>query len=230
MLVHNIKLKSTQAWDNLDFFYLNQILICPSYIFEKISLLFLRFSPEFSKISVVTEHTRNQIFLMSYPKNFFSLNLRFGPNRWVPWRFLKMSIIYSQNLHFNLVFLRIFENYSMRMLSIRGNDFIAHTRNQFHRTLSIRGTNFRACSASSKMWTAFTCTIHAEHAQNEFCHTLSIRGTNFIACWAYAKPISSHAEHARKCMSNISAESNTIFKNLVLQALGTIWFRFLQKK
>jgi hypothetical protein len=30
--------------------------------------------------------------------------------------------------------------------------------------------------------------------------------------------------------SNISAESNTIFKNLVLQALGTITFRFLQKK
>ncbi len=31
-------------------------------------------------------------------------------------------------------------------------------------------------------------------------------------------------------MLNISANSNTIFKNLVLQALGTIWFRLLQKK
>ncbi len=30
--------------------------------------------------------------------------------------------------------------------------------------------------------------------------------------------------------SNISAESNTILKNLVLQALGTIKFQFLQKK
>ena len=48
----------------------------------------------------------------------------------------------------------------------------------------------------------FTCTIHAEHTRNEFYRTLSIRG----------------------------AESNTIFKNLVLQALGTIRIRFLQKK
>ncbi len=73
------------------------------------------------------------------------------------------------------------------------------TRNQFHRTLSIRGMNFRACSASCKMWTVFTCTIHAQHKRNEFYRTLSIRGTNFIPCSAYAEPISSHAEHARKC-------------------------------
>jgi hypothetical protein len=52
----------------------------------------------------------------------------------------------------------LFENYSMRMLSIRGNDFIAcwtyaepilshteHTRNEFHRMLSILGTDFIAC-------------------------------------------------------------------------------------
>ncbi len=93
-----------------------------------------------------------------------------------------------------------FENFSMRMLSIRGNGFIAcwpyaepissHTEH--------RGMNFRACSASGKMWTAFTCEIHAEHTRNEFYHTLSIHGTNFIACSAYAEPISSHAEHARK--------------------------------
>ncbi len=35
---------------------------------------------------------------------------------------------------------------------------------------------------------------------NKFCRTLSICGRNFIACWAYAEPISSHAEHARKCL------------------------------
>jgi hypothetical protein len=46
----------------------------------------------------------------------------------------------------------------------------------------------------------FICTIHAEHTRNEFYRTLSIRGTNFIACWAYWEPISSHAEHARKCL------------------------------
>jgi hypothetical protein len=50
------------------------------------------------------------------------------------------------------------------------------------------------------MWTVFTCTIHAEHTRNEFYRTLSIRGTNFIARRAYAEPIASHAEHARKCL------------------------------
>jgi hypothetical protein len=47
---------------------------------------------------------------------------------------------------------------------------------------------------------------------------LSIHGNDFIYDWAYAE------------MSNILAEPNTIFKNLVLQALGTIRIRFLQKK
>jgi hypothetical protein len=46
--------------------------------------------------------------------------------RYVPKRFFKIWIFYSQNLYFNLGFLGNFENYSMRMLSIRGNDFIAH--------------------------------------------------------------------------------------------------------
>ncbi len=93
------------------------------------------------------------------------------------------------------------ENYSMRMLSIGGNDFIAywaytepisshaeHTRNEFPRMLC-------------QWWNVniFTCTIHAEHTRNKF-RTLSIQGTNFIACWAYWEPISSHAEHARKCL------------------------------
>ncbi len=76
----------------------------------------------------------------------------------------------------------------------------------------------------------FTCTIHAENTRNEFYRTLSIQGTNFIECRAYWEPISSHAEHARKCLKVEYLELNTIFKNLVLQALGTIRFRFLQKK
>ncbi len=96
----------------------------------------------------------------------------------------------------------IFENYSMPMLSIRGNDFIAywayaepisshaeHTRNEFPRMLSQR-------------WNVniFTCTIHAEHTRNEFYRTLNILGTDFIACWAYWELISSHGKHARKCL------------------------------
>jgi hypothetical protein len=110
---------------------------------KKISLSFLRFSPEFrsSNIYAVTEHTQNQIFFERYPKNFFLQNLHCGPE---------------------------------------------HTRNRFHRPLSIRGTNFRACSASGKMWTV----LHV-------LSMLSIRGTNFIAHWAYAERISSHAEHTR---------------------------------
>jgi hypothetical protein len=110
----------------------------------------------------------------------------------------------------------IFENYSMRI-----NDFIAHWayEERFHRTLSIRRTNFRVCSASGKMLAVFTCT-----------DMLSMRGNDFVAPWAYEEMILSHPEHTRKCLkSNISAESNTILKNLVLQALGTIKIRFLQK-
>jgi hypothetical protein len=48
----------------LIFFYLNQNLICPWSIFKKISIIFLRFSPEFrcSNIFAEAEHTRNPIF------------------------------------------------------------------------------------------------------------------------------------------------------------------------
>ncbi len=40
---------------------------------KKISLSFLRFSPEFQSANIyaVTEHTRNQIFFERYPKDFF---------------------------------------------------------------------------------------------------------------------------------------------------------------
>ncbi len=119
----------------------------------------------------------------------------------------------------------IFENYSMRMLSIRGNDFIAcwayaemilshaeHTRNRFHRMLSIRGTNFRACSASGKMWTFL-------HVQS----MLSIRGTNFISHWAYRELISSHAEHTGNrfhCMLSMRG------KCLKVEYLGRIEYDF----
>ncbi len=72
----------------------------------------------------------------------------------------------------------IFENYSMHMLSIRGNDFIAH-------------------------WVSEeTISSHTEHTPNEFSHMvsqrknmnsftytdmLSIRGNDFIAPWAYVE-------------------------------------------
>ena len=77
---------------------------------------------------------------------------------------------------------------------------ILSTRKRFYHMLSIRGTNFRACSASGKMWTF----LHVQsmlsiRGTNFFAHW-AWRGTNFIACWAYWEPISSHAEHARKCL------------------------------
>jgi len=120
---------------------------------KKISLLFLRFLPEFrsSNIFAVTEHMRKQIFLERYPKKFlfkkFTLVLLDGfLNGFSKFRFfiVKICILIWD-------FWVIFENYSMRMLSIRGNDFIAHwayeetilshtehTRNEFSRMLSQR--------------------------------------------------------------------------------------------
>ncbi len=84
-------------------------------------------------------------------------------------------------------FLVIFENYSMRMLSIRGNDLFAcwayaepisshaeHTRNEFPRMLSqaVKCEHFYMYNS---------CWAYAEQI--------------FIAYWAYGELISSHAEH-----------------------------------
>ncbi len=146
----------------------------------------------------MTEHTRKQIFFEKYPI-FFSFKIftlvlsdRFLEGFSKFWFFIGKICILIRD------FCVIFKNYNIRMLSILGNDFIAcwayvepisshaeHTRNEFC-----------ACSASGKMWTF----LHVQSMLNEFYHTLSIRGTNFIACWAYWEPISSHAEHARKCL------------------------------
>jgi hypothetical protein len=110
------------------------------------------------------------------------------------WRFLKISIIYSQNLHFSSVFLNIFRKLQ--------HAYAEHTRKRFYRMLSIRGTDFIAHWAYEERISA-----HAEPAVKceQFLHVqsmLSIRGTNFIAHWAYAERSSSHAEHTwnRKCL------------------------------
>ncbi len=111
------------------FFYLNQNLICP----WSISILFLRIFPEFqcSNIFAVTEHTRNQILLVSYKKNFspkFSLwSYKMGSN---------FRLFFGQNLHFNLVFLSNFRKLK--------HAHAEHTGKRFYRTLSIRGDDFIA--------------------------------------------------------------------------------------
>ncbi len=144
--------KGTKAWDNFDFFLPKSNPYMPFVNFcKKISLLILRFSPKYrrSNISAVTEHTRNQIFFWEVSKNFFSkiftlvLLDRFLDGFSKFWFFIGKICILIRD------FWVIFENYSMRMLSIRGNNFIAcwaytelisshaeHTRNEFPRMLS----------------------------------------------------------------------------------------------
>ncbi len=133
---------------------------------------------------------RGTKFFWEISKQFFFQNLHVGPFRWVPRRFFKILIFVGEICILIWVFWVIFENYSMRMLSIRGNDFIAcwafaepisshaeHTRNEFSRMLSVRW-NFN--SFYMDIWT------HAEQPRKQFHRTLSIRGNDFIARWAYA--------------------------------------------
>ena len=94
---------------------------------KKISLLFLRFSPEFrcSNISAVTEHTRNQIFFERYPKKFFFKSFTLVLLDRSLDGFSKFGFFIGEICILIRDFLIILENYSMRMLSIRGTDFIA---------------------------------------------------------------------------------------------------------
>ncbi len=136
---------------------------------------------------------QNRIFLMSYPKIFFLQNLHFGPIRWVPRWFWKILIIYSQNLHFNLVFLSIFWKLK--------HAYAEHMRNRFYPCWAhTEPIYFIAHWAYEKQISA-----HAQPAVKceQFFHVqsmLSIPRTNFITHWAYAEPISLHAEHAQKCL------------------------------
>ncbi len=121
-------------------------------------------------------------------QNIFFQNVHLGPIRWVPKRFFKIWIPYSRNFYFNVGFLNNFSKivacvcwaYAETILS-----HTEHTRKRFHRTLSIRRTNFSGWSASGKMLTVFTCTIYAEHTGKWFYRTLSKRGNDLNAGWAY---------------------------------------------
>ncbi len=105
-----------------------------------------------------------------------------------------------------------------------------HARKRFHRTLSVRWTEFLRMLSQRKNVNSFYMYIYAEHTGKWFYCTLSIRGNDLNGGWAYAEMISSLTEHTRKCLKvEYLGESNTIFKNLVWQALGTIRIRFLQK-
>jgi hypothetical protein len=90
----------------------------------------------------------------------------------------EISIIYSKIFHFIKLFWVLSKYFSMRGLSIRGNDFIvaAHTRKRFHHTVSLRRTNSRVCSASIPILTLFTLTSQSMLSQGR---------NDFITCWAY---------------------------------------------
>jgi hypothetical protein len=65
---------------------------------------------------------------------------------------------------------------------------------------------------------------------NKFHRWLSICGMYFSAGCAYAETVSSLAEHAQKCLKvKYIGRIEYNFQKFVLQALGTIRFRFLQK-
>jgi hypothetical protein len=130
---------------------------------------------------------------MSYPKiYFFKIFTLVDGFLGGFWKFRLFIVKICILIRYFWVF---FENYTVACVSWAYAETILshaeHTRNRFHRKLSIRGTNFRACSACGKMWTVFTCTIHAQHTRNEFHRTLSILGTDFIACWACAEKFKS---------------------------------------
>ncbi len=91
--------------------------------------------------------------------------------------------------------------------------------------LSQRVTNFLARSAAYGEITTHFKKHHSEYAE----HT-----RNVFHCWlriAYVEWFSTLAEHTRKYLKvEYLSPIEYDFQNLVLQAIGTKWFRFLQKK
>ncbi len=139
---------------------------------------------------------------------------------------------------------------------IRGNDFIAHwayaqqifaNAQCAMKFLQFLYGHLNACWAYTE-----TISSHAEHTRNQYNATNCLdgmgdgrQGKQRLKIGEREQEtrnsdvrISSHTEHSRKQFHrmlsirgklNISAESNTIIKNLLLQALGTKRFWFIQK-
>ncbi len=185
--------KGTQAWTNFEFFFPKSNPYTPLVNFRK---KFCFSSFDFRQNFKVRSFSRwlsihgTKFFWRDIQKFFskkFTLVLLDGLlNGFSKFWFFAVKICI-----FIWDFWVIFENYSMRklrMLSIRGNDFIAHW--VYEETISWHTEHtrneFLRISASNKMWTVFTCKS-----------MLSIRGTNFISHWAHAEWILSLAEHTR---------------------------------
>ncbi len=137
---------------------------------------------------------RDQIFFDELSKNFFSKIFTFVLLDKFPDGFSKFRLFIVKICILMWYYWVFFENYSMRMLSIRGTDFIAHW--EYEERISAHAQPAVKCEQILHVQSM----LSSEHTRNEFYRTLCIRGTNFIECWAYLEPISSHAEHARKCL------------------------------
>ncbi len=137
----------------------------------------------------MTEHTRNQIFFERYPKIFFvKIFTLFLWDRFLD-GFSKFGFFIGEICILIRDFWVIFENYSMRMLSIRGKDFIAcwayEERISAHAQPAVKCEHF---FMHSPCWAyAERILSHTEHTGNEFHRMLSILGTDLIACWACAE-------------------------------------------
>ncbi len=142
-----------------------------------ISLLFLRFSPEFrsANIFAVAEHTRNQIFL-DIQQKFFLQNVHLGPIRWVCiliwdfWVILKITVKHAYAEHSRKRF--------YRTLSIRRNDFIAHWAYAEWIFAYAQPAEFILQFLHVQLCWAYEEMIlsHPEHTRKWFNRWLSIRG------------------------------------------------------
>ncbi len=88
------------------------------------------------------------------------------------------------------------------MLSLRGNDFIAHWA--YEETISSHTEHtpneFSRMFSQRKNVNSFYMYIYAEHTGKWFYRTLRLRGNDLNAGWAYAERISSLTKHTRKCL------------------------------
>ncbi len=110
----------------------------------------------------------------------------------------------------------------MRMLSIRGNDFIAHRA--YEETISshteLTPNEFSRMLSQRKNVKSFYMYSYAEHTRKWFKRWLSIRGNDFIADWAYAEMFESRISRPnRKRLSKISC----------YRPLGSLGFGFCKK-
>jgi hypothetical protein len=114
--------------------------------------------------------------------------------------FLKFLLFVLENCVLIWDFAVLFENYSMRWLSIRRNDFTACWAYEETISLYTKSTQNEFSHMLSQNFDSFYMTIqtHAKPTQKRFHHWPSICGNNVMACWAFAETISSLAEHTRK--------------------------------